>query len=94
MTLLGSLWVFVCNGGKNGEKFIERFFAIGWVMILRLFPILILILTVAFIIFDNENLETKTSWWEVLVVNFWSIFFYFRCEKHIKDVNDFHRPEA
>lgn len=30
-------YVYLCNGGNNGERFLERYLSIGWILMVRIF---------------------------------------------------------
>ena len=35
MAVIGTLYIYVRNGGSSGQHFVQRFFAIGWVVAVR-----------------------------------------------------------
>ncbi len=85
--MLGILWAYYWNGGDKGKDFADRYFSIGWVMMIRFFALLaclFLLLIVIFIFLPEEALTT--TWWEVVLSQLLGIGMYWRVAKHMKDL--------
>ena len=89
-TILGSIWLFRKNGGESGNQFLHRYFAIGWVALIRFITVSFPIIVLAYAIGGYLKLipvDTKsTSVFEVLMSAIISICFYLYSGKHIAEV--------
>lgn len=87
LAVVGTIYIYRQNGGANGQYFLQRYFAISWVVTLRL----LLIGTITIIIFSillalaNVSLE-ETTWYEFLFVSVFEVIFYQRIGHHVRDV--------
>jgi hypothetical protein len=55
LSTFGTIYIYYRNGGANGQHFLQRYLAIGWVVTIRLVPILILV----FIAFHGALVAVK-----------------------------------
>jgi hypothetical protein len=80
VTLAGTVYTFRCNGGTEGSHFLQRYFAIGWVVVLRwgvvVFPLFILVLGVT----------EETTWHDAVYFGVAAIVYYQRLGHHMRDV--------
>lgn len=63
LTLLGTCYLYHCNGGAMGPRFLERWLVLGWVMAFRVLAAFILLLVPLFMLAG----ATKLPWWSDLV---------------------------
>ncbi len=88
LIMFGSIYLYLCNGGNNGEKFADRYFSLSLVVSIRacvffLAPALILFFTM--ISPMDENL-IQTTWIEYILGTIFGVGIYWRISVHIKDV--------
>ncbi len=86
--ILGLIYTYHQNKGKNGTNFLQRYFSLNWVLGIRfLIPIITLMIVVLAIdLFIVEFLNDETSWYESVTFMLLEIIFYYRLGVHIKDV--------
>jgi hypothetical protein len=88
--LVGTYFTYRSNGGANGHRFAERFFAITWVVGIRLMVLAMPILLAVYIGIElvapvpREVIEAR--WYDVLLVTAYIVLFYWRVCKHLTDV--------
>jgi len=89
--IFGTYYLYRCNGGANGKRFLEKFFSIGFVVGVRWFvfimiPIfLILTIDAVFIIFSIEE-EKVFDILDYIITPIAMLIYYWRSGIHIKDV--------
>lgn len=49
LAIFGTIYIYRKNGGASGEHFLQRYFAIGWVVSVRWFVIFIIVSLAVFI---------------------------------------------
>jgi hypothetical protein len=82
----GVTWVFRANGGSAGCHFLQRYFAVGWVVFVRVIALVFPIAVVLFAL-SAQAADTQLSrGLEVAVVAAAQLLFYGRVAKHIGDV--------
>ena len=65
ISIFGTALLYKSNGGSSGRKFITRFFSIGWVLIVRFLPSLVLIiisLSACYEVFEFDYEDISTKW--------------------------------
>jgi hypothetical protein len=95
IAVLGTIYIYRQNGGRDGQHFLQRYFAISWVMSLRLIAFVVAVAIVilcatlcAAIVFDLEPPEESvtTQWYEFLFGATLEVFFCWRVGRHVRDV--------
>jgi hypothetical protein len=87
LAVVGTIYIYRQNGGVDGQYFLQRYFAISWVVTLRL----LLIGTITIIIFSillalaNVSSE-ETTWYEFFFLSVFEVIFYQRIGHHVRDV--------
>lgn len=83
LAVLGTLYVYRRNRGDDGSHFLQRYFAIGWVTMIRwlavVAPLLLLLVIWA-------DLPEQTTWYEALCLGVAELVLYERIGHHIGDV--------
>ena len=87
ITVLGTLHIYRKNGGANGHHFLQRYFAIGWVVTLRwlVAGVLLMVLFYGILVVLGADLE-ETSWYEVLFLTVLACAVYWSIGRHVGDV--------
>lgn len=85
VSIMGLLYAYSSNGGDSGSDFLAKYFAIGWVVTVRLFAVL---LPLAFVVgvfsgVSGLDIPEKTTMWDVLIITVISAFYFWRIAVHI-----------
>lgn len=89
IAVLGTYYLYYwCNNGPSGENFLQRYFALGWVIGVRLLVMVMLpaFLILFFILAAREDYSGAMTWGDVAFIAFLSILYFWRVGKHMKDV--------
>jgi hypothetical protein len=87
IAVFGTIYLYHQNGGAGGQHFLQRYFAIGWVVTIRWLPILIIAAVVFFtlmMLFVSEAEET--TWYEFLFLAVFEAIVYWRIGYHVRDL--------
>jgi hypothetical protein len=87
LAVVGTIYIYRQNGGADGQHFLQRYFAIGWVVTVRWFAFLILVgvaffATLAAVGADTEN----TNWYDFLFSAVAEAVVYWRIGHHVRDL--------
>ena len=93
ITIAGTIAVYRANGGAAGKRFAEKYFSIGLVVLIRFFPIFVLMLFAMFGYYgwsadwSSPDVEADfgTGWIEVTLVSGLYVAYYARFVKHVSD---------
>lgn len=84
----GTVAAYYSNGGRAGTAFLDRYFALAWVLGIRFTIILIpILLGFGYFVWEAEDYPEYTTWPEVAVYVFVMIFYYWRLNVHIREVS-------
>lgn len=87
IAIVGTIYIFRCNGGVDGQYFLQRYFAIGFVVAVRCIVALIALFVPLAFTLDALGLMTEeTSWYDVLISVVIQVLVYWRTGKHIGDL--------
>lgn len=86
LVVVGSLYIYRQNGGANGQHFLQRYFAIGWVVTLRW--LVFLAVGVAFYgaLSAMEAETEETAWHHFLFLAVAETVVYWRIGHHVRDL--------
>lgn len=87
LAIVGTIYIYRQNGGAAGRHFLQRYFAIGWVVFLRWLPLVVL-MSVAFFPLKallSEDVE-ETTWDEFLFIAVVEAVIYLRIGHHVRDL--------
>jgi len=89
--IFGTYYLYRCNGGANGKRFLEKFFSIGFVVGVRW--IVFIILPIAFVLFFDAvfmifNMEDEKIFdiLDYIIIPIAMLIYYWRSGVQIKDV--------
>jgi hypothetical protein len=85
VSVIGLLYIFSANGGGNGTNFISKYFAIGFVVGVRLFVVVLplaIVLGIVAAIADPDFIE-GTTMWDVLFEVMITVFYFWRVAVHV-----------
>lgn len=89
MTILGLTCLYRINGSGEGIRFLERFFALSFVLIIRFCP-LIIIFSVALVLvqqhYNPAYGESGHTSWDFLFSLTFSFIYYWRLATHFNDI--------
>ncbi len=89
VAILGLLFIYKCNGGKNGRHIVVRYMAISWVVFIRMF--VLLMLPTMFIVFTLQEMfmggvPDESTVIDLVYLTFLEITYVFWVAKHINRV--------
>ena len=88
--IVGTFWLYNKNRGDSGSHFLQRYFALGWVVMLRFIlfvtPVFIgLVFLVSY--FGIYNIESDaTNWIDVLLISISELILYWYFGRHLAEV--------
>ncbi len=89
LAVVGTVYIFRQNGGAGGKNFLQRYFAIGWVVGTR-WLVTFAIVSVVFygmLMAMNADIDIEsTSWHGFLFVAVAETAFYWRVGSHVRDI--------
>src|SRR5258706_5406001 len=83
LTVAGTVYTYQCNGGANGSHFLQRYFAIGWVVAVRWAAVVVPLFIVLTAIL---GIPKDTNWHIALYFAIVGALFYQRLGHHIREV--------
>ena len=89
ITVLGIVYVYHRNGGSKGRDFLQRLFAIGWVVTIRWVVFLSLALLLFYISIEFWSvfeIEDETQWHDFAIIALAEIGLYWRMGFHVRDL--------
>jgi len=78
LAVVGTIYTYRQNGGAEGRHFLQRYFAVGWVVSVRWLAVSIPVSTA----FYTES----THWYDPLFFAVVAAGFYWRMAHHVKDL--------
>jgi len=88
ITVFGTLYIYRRNGGEHGRHFLQRYFAIGWVVSIRwivFFAVALIPFAIA-LVACGINTAEGTQWYEVAFLGLALVVLYWRIGYHVRDV--------
>lgn len=87
LAVFGTLYIYHRNGGAHGQHFLQRIFAVGWVVAIRWLPVLFVAIVTLFAVLAALAVEaTETTWYEFLLVAAAEALVYWRTGYHVADL--------
>lgn len=89
LTLVGSFYIYRQNGGANGQYFLQRYLALGWVVTFRWLLIFVITTVILLILLELVGVSTfseEMTWYEFLYGTAWEAIVYQRIGHHVRDV--------
>ncbi len=90
IAVAGTVYVYRQNGGGDAPFFLQRYFSIGWVVLVRFAAAMIgLYVSYAAALIGLAGVEypERTPWYETLFLWFAQLVFYYRFGVHTRDVS-------
>lgn len=90
--IVGTLYVYRCNGGPTGEALLERWLLLSWVVGLRVLLLMWLLLIGVSLVVPAEtdagsDLAAPLTWIELFAAFACQVLLYWRVGVHIRDVS-------
>jgi hypothetical protein len=87
LAIVGSIYIYRQNGGPDGEHFLQRYLAVGWVVTIRWLVVLIGVgvafyATLAAVGAGTDN----THWYDFLFFAIIEAVLYWRIGHHVRDL--------
>lgn len=87
LAVVGTIYVYRQNGGADGQYFLQRYFAISWIVTLRWLVIFIITILVFSILLELVGIwSEETTWYEFLFFTASEVIIYQRTGHHVRDV--------
>jgi len=87
LAVVGTVYVFRENGGAVGKHFLQRYFAIGWVVGIRWLVTLVIVAVAFYGTLMTMNIDTEsTSWHDFLFAAVAETGLYWRLGYHVRDL--------
>lgn len=87
LAVVGTIYIYRQNGGADGQYFLQRYFAISWVVTLRWLVIFIITIAIFSILLELASVSLEeTTWYEFLFFSVFEVIFYERIGYHVRDV--------
>ncbi|MEW6306286.1 MAG: hypothetical protein AB1705_22695 [Verrucomicrobiota bacterium] len=87
LAVFGTIYIYRQNGGEDGQHFLQRYLAIGWVVTIRWLVILILVAIAFFALMTVlESEAEQTTWYEFLFLAVVEVVVYWRIGYHVRDL--------
>ena len=88
VALCGTIYIYQQNGGAHGQYFLQRYFAIGWVVTVRCLVIIVVLLIALFSTLEVLGLLTDaTTWYEVAFIAVAEVIVFWRIGRHVHDLS-------
>lgn len=87
LAVVATIYIYCQNGGADGQHFLQRYFAIGWVVGIR-WLVVIVLTTIAFIAtLTALGLKTEhTTWYNFMFFAIAEAVVYWRIGHHVRDL--------
>jgi hypothetical protein len=85
-------WLHSCpghrrNGGAGSRQFLQRFFTIGWVVLIRLLAVLLPVTAALYFAMEmTSEISEQTNWYDFLISAVAELVYYERVAHHMGDV--------
>ena len=87
INVLGLMWCFARNGGRNGREFISRFLAVAWVVVIRFGALAFAALFVQLALASRfEAISAESSWWDFVQFSVIEAAIYLRVGVHLSRI--------
>ena len=88
ITLGGTVYCYRMNGSASGEHFLDRYFALGFVAVVRLLPVFILVMLVVLIVQEVvAEVPDETTVVEAMMGMLFLAVAYWRIGTHIRSIS-------
>jgi len=90
LTFAGTIYIYLRNGGNQGRHFLQRYFSIGWVVMLRLSAAVAVCAVVFFALLEfvfSETITDATAWYDFVILAVAEVCYYWRIAHHVHDVS-------
>ena len=87
LAVVGTIYIFRQNGGAEGQHFLQRYFAVGWVVSVRCLAVFILVTVAFYGALAAAGADTEsTRWYDFLYVAVVETVVYWRIGHHVRDL--------
>ena len=89
----GTYYIYRCNGGENGERFLERYICLGWVVAIRWTVLFVTPTMVAFFVGNilmtemlGEEMSEETDIFDMIFFTLVTLSYYYILGRHTRSV--------
>ncbi|MCK5416444.1 hypothetical protein KAI92_03390 [Candidatus Parcubacteria bacterium] len=88
IVVIGTIYIYRCNGGKFGKHFLQRYISLSWVLMIRLLLLILPITIIFFIILEiYSEIPENTTVYDAIFLNILYIIYFWLFGKHILQVS-------
>lgn len=88
LAVVGTIYIYRENGGAEGQDFLQRYFAIGWVVALRWLVAIVICSIPFYVTIEVLGATTvATSWYDFLFFAIAEVIVYWRIGHHVRDLS-------
>lgn len=88
ISILGTVYIYICNGGKNGQNFIQRYLSLAFVLSIRWLAIVLIPISISYFIILEIffYLPDTTTPSDIVFFSFIYLSYFYLFRIHIKDL--------
>lgn len=87
LAAVGTIYIYRQNGGAEGRHFLQRYFAVGWVVAVRLLVVVILVAVALYGTLEAVGAYTESrQWYDFLLLAVFEALMYWRIGYHVRDL--------
>ncbi len=87
LAVVGTIYIYRQNGGAGGQHFLQRYFAVGWVVAIRWLVVIMLALAAFYVALAVLGVEKEhTEWYDFLFFAIAEAVVYWRIGHHVGDL--------
>ena len=64
LVVFGTIYIYHQNGGANGQHFLQRYFAVGWVVAIRWIVVIVMVAFLYFALMVAFGVSTESTRWQ------------------------------
>jgi hypothetical protein len=84
---IGTIYIYRQNGGANGQHFLQRYFAIGWVVTVRWLAVVLLLVLAPYVALAVLDVITdRIEWYDRVLILLAELGLYWRIAHHVRDL--------
>ena len=89
LAVVATIYIYRRNGGADGQHFLQRYFAIGWVVAIRWLVIIIFAAIAFYAALTAVGVETEnTAWYDFVFLAIVEAVVYWRIGHHVGELAD------
>jgi len=88
LAVIGTIYIYRQNGGADGQHFLQRYLAIGWVVTLRWLVVIVVCAIPIIVVVEVVGATMDaTTWYEFFFIGIAETIIYWRIGHHVRDLS-------